>query len=217
MNKEKYLYLVFSVTPYKVGKVIRFFTNYNFNHVSVSLSPDLKKLYTFARRYRNVPFCGGFVTESPLRFKNKGRLAEIKVFKIPVSEESFKGASDFLFSVKSAPDLYVYNMLSAIFSLVRLKIRIPQSFTCAEFAAEMLSRAVPEESFDPDKFYSIKDLGKLLEKYTVYEGSVLPFLDENLSWGHDLFSEEKSFIEGLRLSASSNLIMLKSLFSKSRQ
>ena len=40
------IYLIFSMTTTKVGKMIRRVTKYPYNHVSVSLTPDLAVIYS---------------------------------------------------------------------------------------------------------------------------------------------------------------------------
>ena len=62
---QRTIRVVFSATPYRMGAFIRATTHSTYNHVSVSLREG-GALYSFARKYCNVPFCGGFVKESPL-------------------------------------------------------------------------------------------------------------------------------------------------------
>jgi hypothetical protein len=66
--QTQYVYIVFSSTPYRIGKFIRRLTREAYNHVSIALDPDLTKMYGFARRYYRTPFYGGFVRESLSRY-----------------------------------------------------------------------------------------------------------------------------------------------------
>ena len=79
------IYLIFSMTTTKVGKMIRRVTKYPYNHVSVSLTPDLAVIYSFARHYKDMPFYGGFVCEGIKRFCNRAGLAKIMVCAVPVT------------------------------------------------------------------------------------------------------------------------------------
>ena len=66
MDEEtEYLYVVFSATPYRMGKLIRFVTREPYNHVAISTEASLTRMYSFARRFYRTPFYGGFVTEEP--------------------------------------------------------------------------------------------------------------------------------------------------------
>ena len=66
---EHAVYIVFSATPTGMGRLIRKATRNRYNHVSLSLSRDIHKMYTFARLHRTIPLYGGFVVESILRYQ----------------------------------------------------------------------------------------------------------------------------------------------------
>ena len=90
MSKQRHLYVVFSSTPWKMGSFIRMMTHNGYNHVAIATDPELKTLYSFARRYCDTPFYGGFVCESAVRYRNRGHIADIKVCAVPVSEEQYR-------------------------------------------------------------------------------------------------------------------------------
>lgn len=207
MNDKKYLYVVFSITPFAIGKFIRFVTRYNYNHVSVGLTSDLSELYSFARFFKNAPLHGGFTHESLLRFENKGKYASIKICAIPINEAQLAAAEHYINDVRLNSSSYVYNILSAIFSLFKKKVIIPRSFTCLEFAVETLSKSGAFE-VDTKKFYSIKDLDELLKSYIIYEGSILPY-SKKAVWGSDMFLQRKTIPEIAYLTAYSYWTVLK--------
>ena len=68
MSDSKKLYVMISKTNTKMGNFIRFFTRYDYNHVSLSLDKELKSFVSFARIVQDAPLYGGFVTESFERF-----------------------------------------------------------------------------------------------------------------------------------------------------
>ena len=63
-----FLYIVVSSTPSRMGHFIRRITGQDYNHISVSLDPQLLTMYSFARRYYRTPLFGGFVQETPARY-----------------------------------------------------------------------------------------------------------------------------------------------------
>ena len=69
----KNLYLIFSSTDLKIGRMIRFVTQNQYNHCSVCLREDLSKFYSFSRIYRSNPLIGGFTVESPCRYTLSSR------------------------------------------------------------------------------------------------------------------------------------------------
>ena len=61
MAGENQLYIMLSRTDTGMGRLIRFFTRYDYNHVSLSLDPRLHSWVSFARYAVDVPLAGGFV------------------------------------------------------------------------------------------------------------------------------------------------------------
>ena len=164
------LYVVFSSTPYRLGSFIRVMTRNEFNHVAISTEPDLSELYSFARHYRNTPFYGGFVKETFARYRNRDRIARIKVCAIDLTEEQYQLAKARLDEMYRHSDKYLYNMLSAIILPLHRSIRLPNAYTCVEFVTCFLRLIGVSPKTDPTRTYSIRDLEQLLEPAVVYCG-----------------------------------------------
>ncbi|MGN0978699.1 MAG: hypothetical protein ACI4PH_11640, partial [Faecousia sp.] len=71
-DNPKYLYVLFSATPYRMGYWIRRVTGEPYNHVAIATEETLRELYAFARKYYRAPFYGGFVREHPSRYHHNG-------------------------------------------------------------------------------------------------------------------------------------------------
>ena len=185
----KYIYVTITATPCFTGRFIRTITNSNYNHVSLCFEPTLKELYSFARRYKSTPFCGGFVKESANRYKQKGRVAKLLLHKIPVTDEEYDNIilriEDFLYNNEE----YVYNNLAAVMSLLHLKIQVKNSYTCVEFVAEQLKDLSALKRRLTKKFYSIDSLREALSPFLVYSGR---FPIEDGDWGDDRFNQKLS-------------------------
>ncbi len=190
MAEQRFLYVVFLSTPFKIGKFIRVVTGYPYNHSALSLSPEMKYLYSFSRHYKNAPFYGGFTKESILRYHQNGNIAFMKICAVPVTEEQYQGAKKRLEFLGSHSEESLYNMISAACFPFRTTVRISRSFTCVEFVLSMLRRYADIPVLKPGKFCSIKELSEILDDYTVYEGSAERYL-ENAEWHGDTFPEEK--------------------------
>ncbi len=169
-QNQRYLYVVFSSTPYKMGQFIRFVTHSRYNHVAVSLDPSLATLYSFARHYRNTPFYGGFVRETATRYSYRGRLADIKVCAVPVSEAQYASALRMLESMIRSSHRYSYNMLSAIAAPLHRRVHLPNAYTCIEFAVDFLAQAGVLKQIDPKHSYTIKELENCFNSYQIYSG-----------------------------------------------
>lgn len=165
---DDFVYVVFSATPYKMGRFIRRFTGGRYNHVSVSADRELTELYSFARRYRRAPFIGGFVRETSGRFSVDGKKTDIMVCAVPVSSAKKKALMKRLAEMKRERDRYIYNFFSAAAVPFRRKIRVKDAYTCVEFAVHMLS--LVGYSFHGKSYIGLDDLKAQLEKFKIYEG-----------------------------------------------
>lgn len=164
------IYIVFSSTPYKIGKLIRRFTGETYNHVSIALDAGLTEMYSFARRYFHTPLYGGFVRESLSRHHVFGQVTQIKVCCLHVTQAQYDAAVSRLHSMYADKERYLYNHLSVLSTPFRKRIRVPDAYICAEFVAETLH--VLGLDVDPQKYYSVGDLERLWEAHAIYTGPV---------------------------------------------
>lgn len=168
VDADDKVYIVFSATPYKMGRFIRFFTGGKYNHVSVSADYELTEMYSFARRYRCAPLMGGFVKESGERFYANGKCTRIMMCEIPVSKEKKAALISRFAEMKREREKYIYNFFSAAAVPMHRKIRVRDAYTCVEFAVAMLE--LVGWSLDGMGYIGLDELENQLEKFKVYEG-----------------------------------------------
>lgn len=168
--EQKYIYVVFSSTPYKVGKMIRRVTGETYNHVSISLDRELTKMYSFSRRYYKLPLWGGFVRESRSRYAFDGQPTRICLCELPVTAQQYQDLSELLDNMHQRNRFYIYNHLSALGSVIHRPIRAKDAYTCVEFCVNILQQlGVPVES---GKYYSVGDVHRILKPYIIYRGAM---------------------------------------------
>jgi len=162
LKEQHYIYIIFSRTNTGVGRAIRVLTHNGYNHTSVSLNGKIDKMYSFARYHQNAPLVAGFVVETPSRYLANDQDIAVKVAKVPVSAKRYAFIEELVQKYETQTDRTLYNSLSALSSLVKHRVSIPDSYTCVEFAASLLGY---------DSLCTIRDLEKLLDKYVTFEGS----------------------------------------------
>ena len=119
---QQYIYVVFSSTPYKIGKLIRRVTGGTYNHVSISLDESLTQMYSFSRRYYRTPFYGGFVHESRSRYHVNGDATRICLCAIPVTPQQYEDLYNMIQSMHRRSRVYIYNHLSALGAVIHKPI-----------------------------------------------------------------------------------------------
>lgn len=162
---DNYIYVVFSSTPYRIGKVIRRITGEPFNHVSIALDPGMEQMYSFARRYYRLPFWGGFVREYPSRFLVKGNPSHFKICRIPVTETQYRKLEQQLDDMYRQKEQYLYNHLSVLATPFRRVIPLRNACTCVEFCVECLQAL--GYPFSADRYFSVGDLENALDLYAI--------------------------------------------------
>ena len=219
MNKlikgQKYIYLIMSSTPYKLSAFIRSMTGFHYNHVSICLDMNTDDetfpMYSFARYYKNAPFYGGFVKESIQRYKNFGKYSDFVIFALPVSDKKYAAIKRYLDTLDTRPGEYLYNMLSAACNPFHKKVIIKDSYTCLEFAVEILTKFRVTDKLDPKQFYSIKDLYDMFKDHIIYKGSCEPFFEVK-NHSKDSFFVEKSKTDITKLTLKSNSKLMVKFF-----
>lgn len=166
----KHIYVVFSATPYIVGKAIRHITGEEYNHASIALDADLSRMYGFARRYYRIPLYGGFVKESLARYRIGGKAADIRLCRLPVSEAQYRALEERLATMHSRAQDYIYNHISALGALLHKRVPARDAYTCVEFCVEILHDL--GIALDPGKYYSIGDVEEMLRPFAVYTGPI---------------------------------------------
>ena len=181
------IYIVFSATPTGMGRVIRVATRHSYNHVSLSLSRDIQKLYSFARYHKTTPLYGGFVVESILRYQSFAGDTRVKVCRIPMDAAQLTYLHNYIDRLWNDRREYIYNTPAALASLFHLRLYIPKAHTCATFVHDILVRYALAGA-RPRVCPSIRSLERLLEDYVVYEGAMPAAVDSD--WGEDAFPRE---------------------------
>lgn len=166
----KDIYVVFLTSNYKTSAFIRKFTRYRFSHVALSETPDLEKMYSFARKYKNTPFVGGFVIELPSRYFISEKKVPVKVCSISLEDEEYDKVMARIASFQQTPDQYKYNYFSALAYWFNRPYRKKDAFICIEFVLYALGI---------DEFMTIKEFEKKLSNSVVYEGTMDEIVNEN--------------------------------------
>ena len=175
----KNIYVIFSSTDLKIGKMIRFFTQNKYNHCSVCLEEDLSMFYSFSRLYLRNPLIGGFTVESPCRYTLSSR-TKVKIVSVPVEDERFDAVLDMISTMSEHDDEYVYNYFSAATYLFGRRFNRDNAYTCAEFTNNVLKTAgvnMPEQA-------NIEQMELSLKDFPTWEGRAVDGFYEP-AWGED--------------------------------
>ena len=168
MSKNRALYLMLSQTPTKMGSFIRFFTHYNYNHVSLSLDPALQHWVSFARYVQHVPLAGGFVKENAPRFSAMTGSIPVRIYRVELSESHYQGLLTLFAKAGNRSCGLIYNTLGALTTAIGIHFPLPGAYTCLEFAEAILGK----------RFRSIRELDETMQNRLIYQGDLKELLYE---------------------------------------
>lgn len=178
MDRTESLYLMISRTEGGMGKLIRCFTRYEYNHVSLTLDPTLSSWVSFARYRCNMPLYGGYINESSERLLAGGGHVPVRIFRIAITPEK-RRRLERLFSAAGDPDSgMIYNHFDALATTVGRSVRIPDAYTCLGFAGRVLEQ----------RFRNIRELDEELSDCLVYSGRLGDVLQDSGSREDEYFT-----------------------------
>lgn len=168
--KNKKLYILLSDTGSLLTKMIKLYTKKTYNHVSISLDGELKKVYSFGRKRMYNPFRGGFVQENTKSglFKH----ASCAIYSVSVSEEQFERVERFIKRMELQQDKYHYNFIGLFGFLFNKPIERKNAFFCSQFVATVLKEGNVVDIKKQPGLISPGDIQECVELGLVYEGAL---------------------------------------------
>lgn len=169
MVSTKPVYFMVSRTDTYMGRFIRVFCRYPYNHVSLTTDPALRQWYSFARYVQDTPLFGGFIREPVERFLAKTGDADVRIFRLEMPEQKIRELEQILCKAGDPQGKLIYNQYDALASWIGLHMNIPDAYTCLSFASSILEH----------QFHSIRELNDALEPHLYYEGSLAALVPDS--------------------------------------
>ena len=208
MKKHIYVVLIESYTG--LGKLLKKFTGYRYEHIAVSLDKSLKEFYSFSRKQHHHPFKAGFMKEyrDYYAFEEYQRFYS-KIFAIPVTDEQYAEIEAFINRLLK-DDEQIFNLFAMLTTPIIHGFRLYKAHNCMDFTAKVIEKAgVKLEK--PYYKYDIPDIDKLLDGYPVKEGYVKRLDSDD----YDKYVEKSNVITGaLELFQAVKKLTLRLLFKK---
>lgn len=181
----KSIYIMMSHTNTTIGKLIRFFSKYKYNHISISSNSTLQPLYSFARYHYNSPLVGGFVQESILRYLYNNQDVPIRIYNIEITESQFQKFESIMLLHSNESPKYIYNTFGLFFNNKNL---CPYSQTCLSFTESVLKDI---EILSSDiNIKNIKDLANHLSIYPYTDTTLTIMSKISYNWGNDMYNKK---------------------------
>ena len=171
VKNMKHIYIVLIESYTGLGKILKKFTGYRYEHIAVSLDKSLKEFYSFSRRQHHHPFNAGFMKEyrDYYAFEEYQKFYS-KIFSIPVTNEHYDEICRFIEKL-SQDDEQIFNLFAMLTTPIIHGFRVYKAHNCMDFTARVIEMAGVNLD-KPFYKYDIPDIEKLLDGYPMKEGYV---------------------------------------------
>lgn len=183
MGKKKTVYILLTDTGSLLTKIIKWYTNAPYNHVSIGFDEKLDEIYSFGRKHPRNPLIAGFVRED-VYFGTYRYFDDTSclLLKMDVSSSEYIRIRNVIQNFNLNKDKYSYNLLGLIGVAMDYPIHQENKYFCSQFVAEVFEKSglnlwqLPPALISPDDFL------KHPRFEVVYEGSLYkyPLLDHGL-------------------------------------
>ncbi|WP_338323609.1 hypothetical protein [Halobacillus salinus] len=182
----KSVYILLSNTGSLPTRAIKAVTSAPYNHSSISLDKDMKRIYSFGRRKPTNPFWGGFVEEDFVQGTFSWYpYSTCAVYELKVSRRTYQKLERIIQAFIRNHKTYFYNYIGLLGVPVNQPIDVPASYFCSQFVSETLRRA-GVTLFEKSSALVTPDDYRMHEDLTlIYEGPLYeyPFL-HSYAWYH---------------------------------
>ena len=136
MSSQKEVYIVLTSTGTYLSQIIKYYTNHDLCHVSISFDRQLHEVYSFGRKDQRNPFVGRFVKEDltgPV-FKH----ANCAIYKVATSNEAYRKMKQQINHFQCHSQYYRYNFLGMIAVMFNIEWNRKNHYFCSHFVNEIL-------------------------------------------------------------------------------
>lgn len=164
----KKIYIILTHTGTVLSNIVKYYTKYEYSHISIALDEELNKMYSFGRLNPYNPFWAGFVHE----YIDKGTFKRFKdtkteVYSLEITDNQYNSIEKIINKMIENKSKYKFNIIGLFAVSINKKVSTKNSFYCAEFVKYVVENAGVEmtlpEIIRPQDF---KSQGNLKLVYT---------------------------------------------------
>ena len=138
----KKIYIVLTHSGTYFSQIIKFFTKFEYTHVSISFDKNIEIMYSFGRKKYNNPLNSGFVKEykNGVFYKKYSKTRTI-ILELQIENKKFDKLNKILNKFKNNSDRYGYDIVGLPSRIINIKINRKNHFVCSEFIGYLLESA----------------------------------------------------------------------------
>lgn len=138
----KSIYILLTRSSTCISKIINLTTSDKYTHASISFDKSLEPMYSFARKFVNLPLPAGLRIE-PLHtgFFKKHSHIPCALYELRVTDEVYDAAKKEVEMMMEEASKYYFSVIGLILCRLNIPYRRKYRYFCSEFVSEILSRS----------------------------------------------------------------------------
>lgn len=173
MQETTSIYVLLMRSDTFFSRVIHIITGSEYTHSSLGMSSDCHELYSFARKYTNLPLPGCFVRENisagvMAKFPN----SPCALYEIKISKKAFDDIRNEIEHIKSLDKPPKYSLMGTFCCWIGYETKQRKKFFCSRFVADILERSGAITLRKPAALFHPVDFTKQPELTLVYSGTL---------------------------------------------
>lgn len=138
----KKIYILLTKSDTWVSHLIKLVTNDTYTHASISFEPDLKPMYSFSRKFVNLPLPAGLRMEPLDRgFYKKYNYIPCALYELNVTDQVYENAKAEVERMMQDAKHCPFNLVGLLLCRMQIPFHRENQYFCSEFVSEVLSRS----------------------------------------------------------------------------
>lgn len=138
----KSIYILLTESDTYISKIIKLLTNDKYTHASISFDSSLQPLYSFSRKFVNMPLPAGLQNESlTTGFYLKYRYIPCALYELEVEDEIYYRAKKEVEKMMDEAKDYHFNVIGLILCKLNIPFHRNNCYFCSEFVSDVLNKS----------------------------------------------------------------------------
>lgn len=179
----KSIYILLTASETYVSKVIRLTTADAYTHVSLSFDENLNTLYSFARKYPDMPLPAGLMKEHLYAgYFGKYHATPCALYEIKVDNATYFRAKSEVEMMYQSVAKYRYSIMGLFLCRFSIPMKREHHYFCSQFVGEILAKSGAAILPKPTSLMRPADYMKLDTTTFLYEGTVGELFENHASY-----------------------------------
>lgn len=138
----KSIYILLTKSDTYISKTIGLATSDEYTHISISFHKSLEPMYSFSRKYSNLPLPAGLRSE-PLQtgFYKKYDYIPCALYQLKVKDEVYQKAKYLIDDMLQEVHRYHFNVIGLVLCKLSIAYNRNHFYFCSEFVSEILAKS----------------------------------------------------------------------------